>query len=82
MIDGNELIEFFEGEYSQDVSADEVKRSIRDEFKFYAKEHQISIKSLNSAYNLFKRYKSGKETSNDMNDAAVLNDIVENYFVN
>ena len=53
MINESELIEFFEGEYSQDVSADEVKKSIRDEFKFYAKEHQISLKSLNSAYNLF-----------------------------
>lgn len=82
MINESELIEFFEGEYSQDVSADEVKKSIRDEFKFYAKEHQISLKSLNSAYNLFKRYKSGKETSTDINDAALLNDIVESYFSN
>lgn len=82
MINESELIEFFEGEYSQDVSADEVKKSIRDEFKFYAKDHQISLKSLNSAYNLFKRYKSGKETSTDINDAALLNDIVESYFSN
>ena len=82
MINESELIEFFEGEYSQDVSADEVKKSIRDEFRFYAKDHQISLKSLNSAYNLFKRYKSGKETSNDMNDAVLLNDIVESYFSN
>ena len=82
MINESELIEFFEGEYSQDISADEVKKSIRDEFKFYAKEHQISLKSLNSAYNLFKRYKSGKETSTDINDAALLNDIVESYFSN
>ena len=82
MINESELIEFFEGEYSQDISADEVKKSIRDEFKFYAKEHQISLKSLNSAYNLFKRYKSGKETSTDINDTALLNDIVESYFSN
>ena len=82
MINESELIEFFEGEYSQDVSADEVKKSIRDEFRFYAKDHQISLKSLNSAYNLFKRYKSGKETSTDINDAALLNDIVESYFSN
>ena len=82
MINESELIEFFEGEYSQDISADEVKKSIRDEFKFYAKEHQINLKSLNSAYNLFKRYKSGKETNTDINDAALLNDIVESYFSN
>lgn len=82
MINESELIEFFEGEYSQDVSADEVKKSIREEFKFYAKENQISLKSLNSAYNLFKRYKSGKETSSDMNDAVLLADIVESYFSN
>lgn len=82
MINESELIEFFEGEYSQDISADEVKKSIREEFKSYAKEHQISLKSLNSAYTLFKRYKSGKETDSDINDAALLNGIVEEYFSN
>ena len=36
MIDANQLLEFFEAEYAQDVEADELKKNISEELKGYA----------------------------------------------
>lgn len=80
MINESELIEFFDGEYGQESSADEIKKAVKDELKSYAKNINVSPKAIMSAYNLYKKYKGGKQTNEDLNDLNLLNGIIDEYF--
>lgn len=82
MINESDLIDFFNGEYNEEYSADEVKKNVRDELKEFAKSNEVSVKAIMSAYSLFKKYKSGKNTESDITDSAVLSGIVDDYFAN
>lgn len=80
MIDANQLIEFFEAEYCQDEEANEIKKAISDELKSFAENNSISPKSIKTAFNLYKKFRSGKSTQEDCSDYSEMSGIIEEYF--
>ena len=80
MIDANQLLEFFEAEYAQDVEADELKKNISEELKGYANNIGVSPKSLKTAFSLYKKFRSGKNSNEDCSAYALMSGIVEEYF--
>ena len=79
-MDGQSLIRFFEAEYSNELEADEIKKAISDELKSYAENNEINPKALKTAYNLFKKFRSGENAAVECEDYAELSGIIENYF--
>lgn len=80
MIDSAKLINFFEAEYCEELEADEIKKGISDDLKSFAENNQLSPKSMKSAYSLYKKFRSGKNTSEDCSDYAEMSGIIENHF--
>lgn len=80
MIDSDKLIKFFEAEYYEELEADEIKKGISDDMKSFAENNEVSPKSIKSAYSLYKKFKSGKSTSEECSDYAEMSNIIENYF--
>ena len=75
-----ELMNFFNAEYVIDQEADELKKGLRADLKSWAENHEILPKSLNSAYNLYKKYKSGKNTAFECEEYSELSGVIESYF--
>lgn len=80
MMDSDKLIRFFEAEYCDEQEADDIKKGISEDMKSFAENNQISPKSLKSAYSLYKKFRSGKNTSEECSDYAELSGIIENHF--
>ena len=80
MIDGDKLIRFFDAIYAEEMEADEIKKGISDDMKSFAENNEINPKAMKSAYTLYKRYKSGKNTSDDCADYSEMSGIIENFF--
>lgn len=80
MINKDDLIKFFEAEYSQDCEAEDIKRAISDELKSFAENNDVEAKAIKSAFSLYKRYKAGKNTDKDCKDYVALSGIIEDYF--
>lgn len=76
----DELLKFFEIEYVEETSADEIKKGVREDLKSFAEEHEINSKAINTAYTLFKKYRSGKYTSNECDEISELSNAVDEYF--
>ncbi len=79
-MDGQSLIRFFEAIYGNELEADEIKKGISDDLKSYAENNEVNPKALKTAYSLFKKFRSGKNTAVECEDYAELSDIVNNYF--
>ena len=79
-VNTNDLIEFFEGLYTEEEQADEIKKQIREDIKGFAESLEVGCKSLTSAYSLYKKYRSGKNTNFECGEYAELSGIVEGYF--
>ena len=75
-----ELIDFFNAVYVMDQEADEQKKEVRANIKGWAESHEILPKSLNSAYGLYKKYKSGKNTAFECEEYSELSGVIESYF--
>ena len=80
MIDGTKLITFFNGLYTEDQEADEIKKGISEDLKEYAKNIEVSPKAIRSAWTLFKKYKGGKNSQQDVDDYSEISGVIENYF--
>lgn len=80
MIDGDKLIRFFDAIYAEEMEADEIKKGISDDMKSFAENNEINPKAMKSAYGLYKRYKSGKNTADDCADYSEMSGIIENFF--
>lgn len=80
MIDGTKLIAFFNGLYTQDQEADEIKKGISADLKEYAENIEVSPKAIKSAWTLFKKYKGGKNSQQDVDDYSEISGVIENYF--
>lgn len=80
MIEGTKLINFFSALYDQEQEAIEIKKDISSQLKGYAQNIEISPKAINAAWALYKKYKGGKNTQNDLDDYGELSGIIENYF--
>lgn len=79
-MDGQSLIRFFEAIYGNELEADEIKKGISDDLKSYAENNEVNPKALKTAYSLFKKFRSGKNTAVECEDYAELSDIVNSYF--
>ena len=82
MIDSTNLIEFFAAEYAEEVTADEIKKGISEDMKSFAESNNVNPKAIKCAYALYKKFKSGKNTSDECADYTLLSDIVETFFAN
>lgn len=80
MIDSNTLITFFDAIYKEDEEANDIKKGITDDIKSFAENNEIEPKAMKSAYALYKRYKSGKNTAKDCEDYSEMSGIIENFF--
>lgn len=80
MIDGTRLIELFNSLWDLEQEANEIKKDISDQLKGYAENIEISPKAIKSAWTLFKKYKGGKNTQQDVEDYSEASGIIENYF--
>ena len=79
-MDGQSLIKFFEAEYNLELEADEIKKGISDDIKSFAENNEVNPKAMKTAYGLFKKFRSGKNTAVECEDYAELSGIIENYF--
>ena len=79
-MDGQSLIKFFEAEYNLELEADEIKKGISDDLKSFAENNEVNPKAMKTAYGLFKKFRSGKNTAVECEDYAELSGIIENYF--
>ena len=80
MIDSNNLIAFFDAIYKEDEEANDIKKGIAEDIKSFAENNEIEPKAMKSAYALYKRYKSGKNTAKDCEDYSEMSGIIENFF--
>lgn len=82
MINEDKLIEFYSSLYNLEEQANEIKQDVRDQLKSYASSEEISSKAINSGYNLFKRYKNGKSTQDEIDDYSAIESTIVSYFAN
>lgn len=80
MIESDKLIEFFGAIYNEEEEANEIKKGIAEDLKSFAENNEIEPKAMKSAYALYKRYKSGKNTAKDCEDYSEMSGIIENFF--
>ena len=80
MIESDKLIEFFDAIYKEDEEANDIKKGIAEDIKSFAENNEIEPKAMKSAYALYKRYKSGKNTAKDCEDYSEMSGIIENFF--
>lgn len=80
MINPNELIEFFEAEYCQEEEANEQKKRVSEELASYAENINISPKTIKTAFSLYKKYRSGKNTETECTEYLEMSNIIEEYF--
>ena len=80
MIDSDKLIKFFNAIYDEEEEANETKKGLYEDLKSFAENNEIEPKAMKSAYALYKRYKSGKNTAKDCEDYSEMSGIIENFF--
>ncbi len=80
MIESDNLIRFFEAEFCDEQEADEIRKGIAADLKSFAENNGVSAKSIKSAYALYKKYRSGKNTPEECSDYSEMSSIIEEYF--
>lgn len=80
VLDEKQLLQFFEAEFSQEMEAEEIKKNVSEELKAFAENIEADVKSVKSAYALFKKYRSGKNTQMACEDYLQLSNVVDSYF--
>lgn len=75
-----ELLNLFKAEYTDFEDAQEILKGIKEDLKNFAEKIEIDPKAILSAWNIFKKYASGKVTSKESSDAALLEAVVVDYF--
>lgn len=75
-----ELLNLFKAEYTDFEDAQEILKGIKEDLKNFAERIGIDSKAILSAWNIFKKYASGKVTSKESSDAALLEAVVVDYF--
>ena len=79
-LNDQELINFFGAIYNQDEEIREARKDLTEQLKSWADNHEIEQKAISSVYNLYKKYKSGKNSARECEDLSELSGIIENYF--
>lgn len=81
MIEGQKLINFYAALSEQEAEADEIKKDISEQLKSQASAIEISPRAMKAGYNLFKKYKNGKSTQNEIDDYTEVENIITTFFV-
>ena len=76
----DELMSLFKEEYADFEEAQEILKGIKEDLKSAAERIKVDPRAVMSAWNVFKKYASGKVTSKENSDTALLESIVVDYF--
>ena len=78
--ESDELLALFKEEYADFEEAQEILKGIKEDLKNAAERIKVEPRAVMSAWNMFKKYASGKVTAGESNDTALLESIVVDYF--
>ena len=78
--ESDELLALFKEEYADFEEAQEILKGIKEDLKSAAERIKVEPRAVTSAWNMFKKYASGKFTAGESNDTALLESIVVDYF--
>lgn len=78
--ESDELLALFKEEYADFEEAQEILKGIKEDLKSAAERIKVEPRAVMSAWNMFKKYASGKVTTGESNDTALLESIVVDYF--
>ena len=76
----DELLALFKEEYTDFEEAQEILKGIKEDLKSAAERIKVDPRAVMSAWNVFKKYASGKVTAKENSDTALLESIVVDYF--
>ena len=76
----DELLALFKEEYTDIEEAQEILKGIKEDLKSAAERIKVDPRAVMSAWNVFKKYASGKVTAKENSDTALLESIVVDYF--
>ena len=76
----DELLALFKEEYTDFEEAQEILKGIKEDLKSAAERVKVDPRAVMSAWNVFKKYASGKVTAKENSDTALLESIVVDYF--
>lgn len=76
----DELLALFKEEYTDFEEAQEILKGIKEDLKSAAERIKVDPRAVMSAWNVFKKYASGKITAKENSDTALLESIVVDYF--
>ena len=79
-LSNQELINFFGAIYNREEEIREDRKDLTEQLKSWAENHEIEPKAISSAYNLYKKYKGGKNSARECEDLSELSSIIEDYF--
>ena len=82
MTNCDELLDFYAKLYDLEEQASEIRKDIQDQLKVEAEGLSISPKAVKSGFNLFKKYKSGKSTQDELDDYSSIESAIMSYFAN
>ena len=78
--ESDELLALFKEEYADFEEAQEILKGIKEDLKSAAERIKVDPRAVMSAWNVFKKYASGKITAKENSDTALLESIVVDYF--
>ena len=76
----DELLALFKEENTDFEEAQEILKGIKEDLKSAAERIKVDPRAVMSAWNVFKKYASGKITAKENSDTALLESIVVDYF--
>ena len=82
MTNCDELMDFYAKLYDLEEQASEIRKDIQDQLKAEAEELSASPKAVKSGFNLFKKYKNGKSTQDELDDYSSIESAIMSYFAN
>ena len=82
MVESDKLLDFYSSLYDLEEQASEIRKDIKDQLEAQAKESQVSSKVLKAGYNLYKKYKNGKNTQVELDDYQEIESAIMSYFAN
>lgn len=82
MIEDSKLIDLYSALYNQEEEANEIRKMIADQLKSAETTLHLSTKALKAGYRLYKKYRDGKDTQQELDDYSEVENAVLAYFAN
>lgn len=80
MTDDSALISLYSALYDQEQEAEEIRKMVSDQLKGAETSLHLRAKALKAGYRLFKKYKNGKDTQQELDDYSEVENAVLSYF--